>query len=160
LKAYAIPGRQKEISRSIERARGWLISAKANSAEERAMRLMGLVWSDAPKDRLAPAIKDVRERQESSGGWSQFDRTPTDAYATGMSLYALHLAGVATTDPAYRKGISFLLETQYPDGAWLVKTHSFPQQRYFESGFPFGHHQWISSAGTSWATLAIAETLQ
>jgi ankyrin repeat protein len=159
LKSYAIPERQKEISRSIERARRWLLTANPNSAEERAMRLMGLAWSEAPKDRVATAIKEIRERQEGNGGWSQFGRTPPDAYATGMTLYALHLAGVSTTDPAYRKGIDFLMRTQYPDGAWLVKTHSFPQQRYFESGFPFGHHQWISSAGTSWATLAIAETL-
>jgi N-acyl-D-amino-acid deacylase len=160
LKTYPVPGRQKEISRSVQRAREWLLSANPNSAEERAMRLMGLVWADAPENRVAAAIKDVRDRQESSGGWSQFGRTPPDAYATGMSLYALHLAGMATTDNVYRKGIAFLLGTQYPDGAWLVKTHSFPQQRYFESGFPFGRNQWISSAGTSWASLAIAETLR
>jgi len=75
-------------------------------------------------------------------------------------LYALHIAGMPATDNVYRKGVAFLLGTQYQDGAWLVKTHSFPQQRYFESGFPFGRHQWISSAGTSWATLAIAQTLR
>jgi hypothetical protein len=74
-------------------------------------------------------------------------------------LYALHVAGVAPADETYRKGVAFLLGTQYQDGAWLVRTHSFPLQRYFESGFPFGRHQWISAAGTSWATLAIARTL-
>jgi len=159
LKSYPIPGRQNAISESLRRARQWLLSAEPNSAEERAMRLMGLVWSDAPRNRVAGAIKEIRDRQEPGGGWSQFGRTPPDAYATGMSLYALHVAGVPATDETYRKGIAFLLGTQYTDGAWLVKTHSFPQQRYFESGFPFGRHQWISSAGTSWATLAIAETL-
>jgi hypothetical protein len=69
------------------------------------------------------------------------------------------VAGVPATDAAYRKGVAFLLSTQYQDGPWLVRTHSFPVQRYFESGFPFGRHQWISAAGTSWATLAIAQTL-
>jgi ankyrin repeat protein len=160
LKTYPLSGRQKEISEALRRAGQWLLSAEPNSEEERAMRLMGLVWTDAPRNRVATAIKEIRDRQESNGGWSQFGRTPADAYATGMSLYALHLAGVGVSDAAYRKGIDFLLTTQYPDGAWLVKTHSFPQQRYFESGFPFGRHQWISSAGTSWATLAIAETLR
>ena len=159
LKSYPIPGRQKEISESLRRARQWLLSAEPNSAEERAMRLMGLVWSDAPRNRVAGAIKEIRDRQEPGGGWSQFGRTPPDAYATGMSLYALHIGGISTNDETYRKGIAFLLSTQYSGGAWLVKTHSFPQQRYFESGFPFGRHQWISSAGTSWATLAIAQTL-
>ena len=123
------------------------------------MRLMGLVWTDAPRARVNAAIKDVRDRQEASGGWSQFGRTAPDAYATGQSLYALHVAGVPPTDDAYRKGVAFLLSTQYPDGTWLVRTHSFPVQRYFESGFPYSRHQWISTAGTSWASLAIAQTL-
>ena len=35
----------------------------------------------------------------------------------------------------------------------------FPVQRYFESGFPYGRNQWISTSGTSWASLAIAQTL-
>ena len=159
LKSYPIPGRKKEIADSIGRARQWLLAAKPNSAEERAMRLMGLVWSEAPRAYVTSAIKEVRDYQEASGGWSQFGRTPPDAYATGMSLYALHVAGVPATDAAYRKGVAFLLSTQYPDGAWFVRSHSFPIQRYFESGFPFGRHQWISSAGTSWAALAIAQTL-
>ena len=85
--------------------------------------------------------------------------TAPDAYATGLSLYALHVAGVPAADEAYRRGVAFLLGTQYQDGAWLVKTHSFPLQRYFESGFPYGRHQWISTAATSWAALAIAQTL-
>ena len=123
------------------------------------MRLMGLVWTEAPRARVADAIREVRQNQETSGGWSQFGRTEPDAYATGLSLYALNVAGVPTNDQAYRKGVSFLLRTQYADGTWLVRTHSFPVQRYFESGFPYGRHQWISASGTSWASLAIAQTL-
>jgi hypothetical protein len=120
---------------------------------------MGLVWTKAPRSAVSAAIKAIRDQQETSGGWSQFARTDPDAYATGLSLYSLHVAGVPATDAAYRKGVAFLLSTQYQDGPWLVRTHSFPVQRYFESGFPFGRHQWISAAGTSWATLAIAQTL-
>jgi hypothetical protein len=108
---------------------------------------------------VSAAIKAIRDEQAATGGWSQLDRADPDAYATGLSLYALHVAGVAAEDAAYRKGVAFLLRTQYQDGPWLVRTHSFPVQRYFESGFPFGRHQWISAAGTSWATLAIAQTL-
>jgi ankyrin repeat protein len=160
LVAYPLPGRRAEIASAHRRARQWLIAAQATSAEERAMRLMGLVWTGAPRGRIAAAIDDVRRTQDANGGWSQFGRTDSDAYATGQSLYALHVAGVPVNDPAYRRGVSFLLRTQYPDGAWLVKTHAFPLQRYFESGFPFGRHQWISAAGSSWATMAIAEAIQ
>ena len=159
LKAYPLPGRRTEMAESLRRAREWLLAAEATSAEERGMRLMGLVWTDTPRARVNAAIKDVRDRQESNGGWSQFGRTAPDSYATGLSLYALHAAGVPATDDSYRKGVTFLLSTQYPDGTWLVRTHSFPVQRYFESGFPYGRHQWISTAGTSWASLAIAQTL-
>ena len=159
LKTYPIPGRRSEIAESLRRAQTWLLAVEAKSAEERGMRLMGLVWTDAPRARVNAAIKDVRDRQEASGGWSQFGRTAPDAYATGLSLYALHVAGVPPTDETYRKGVAFLLGTQYQDGTWLVRTHSFPVQRYFESGFPYGRHQWISAAGTSWASLAIAQTL-
>lgn len=157
--SYPLPGRRNEITESLQRARQWLLGAQPKSAEERGMRLMGLVWTDAPRSSVQAAIRDVRAAQDVSGGWSQFGRTEPDAYATGLSLYALHVAGVPTTDEAYRKGVAFLLGTQYQDGTWLVKTHAFPVQRYFESGFPYGRHQWISTAGTSWAALAIAQTL-
>jgi ankyrin repeat protein len=159
LVSYPLPGRRNQVTESLRRARQWLLAARPTSAEERGMRLMGLVWTDAPAPRVQAAIGEIRDRQEASGGWSQFSRTEPDAYATGLSLFALHVAGVPATDEAYRKGVAFLLGTQYQDGTWLVKTHSFPVQRYFESGFPFGRHQWISAAGTSWAALAIAETL-
>jgi len=159
LTAYPLPGRQQEIEASLGKARQWLLAAQAKSAEERAMRLMGLVWTKASRTDVTSAVNAVRNAQEAAGGWSQFSRTDADAYATGLSLYALHVAGVPATDAAYKKGVAFLLRTQYPDGPWLVRTHSFPVQRYFESGFPFGRHQWISAAGTSWAALAIAQTL-
>ena len=159
LTSYPLPGLKKQTKESLRRAGQWLLAAQAKSAEERGMRLMGLVWTDAPKSRVQAAIAEVRAQQEAGGGWSQFARTDADAYATGLSLYALHVAGVPATDEAYRKGVAFLLGTQYQDGTWLVRSHSFPTQRYFESGFPFGRHQWISAAGTGWAALAIAQTL-
>jgi ankyrin repeat protein len=159
LVSYPLPGRKSQMTESLRRARQWLLAAPPKSAEERAMRLMGLVWTDAPRASVEAAIAQIRAQQESSGGWSQFARTGPDAYATGVSLFALHVAGVRATDAVYRHGVAFLLGTQYQDGTWLVRTHSFPVQRYFESGFPFGRHQWISAAGTSWAALAILQTL-
>ena len=116
-------------------------------------------WDRALSPPRQEEFAVVLVEQEAGGGWSQFGRTPPDAYATGLSLYALHVAGVPATDETYKKGVGFLLGSQYQDGTWLVKTHSFPVQRYFESGFPYGRHQWISTSGTSWASLAIAQTL-
>lgn len=159
LMLYPTPGDTSRVDRALTRAREWLQSADAPTAEERAMRLMGLVWTKAPRPAVTAARQDIVRRQAASGGWSQLAHLPPDAYATGQALVALHEAGLAVTDAAYRKGIRFLLTTQYPDGSWLVRTRSFPTQPYYESGFPFGRHQWISAAGTAWAARAIALTL-
>jgi hypothetical protein len=70
---------------------------------------------------------------------------------------ALYTAGVLQpTDAAYIKGVDYLLRTQLADGSWLVISRSFPLQPYKESGFPHGKDQWISAAGTSWASMALS----
>jgi hypothetical protein len=84
----------------------------------------------------------------------------SDAYATGTALVALHEAGgLATTDPAYRKGVKYLLAAQLPDGTWHVRSRSRPFQTYFESGFPHGKDQFISLAASGWAATALALAL-
>src|SRR5262249_4884692 len=88
LVADPLPGRRNDIDESLRKARQWLLTADAKSAEERAMRLMGLVWTKAPRSAIATAITAIRGAQEPDGGWSQFARTDADAYATGLSLYA------------------------------------------------------------------------
>ena len=81
----------------------------------------------------------------------------SDAYATGQALVALAESGaVRTSDAAYTRGVQFLLTTQFADGSWFVKSRAIPFQPYFESGFPYGHDQFISAAGTNWATMALA----
>jgi hypothetical protein len=64
-----------------------------------------------------------------------------------------------TTDPAYQRGAQYLLKTWKPDGTWHVQSRSFPFQKQFESGFPYGKDQWISAAATSWAVMALALTI-
>lgn len=156
---YPIPGIKAQLDEKLRRAQRWLLAVTPRSAEDRAMRLMGLVWTKAPRPALEAAIREVLTQQQTSGGWRQRDELEPDAYATGLSLYALHTAGVSPTNDGYRRGVHFLLQTQYQDGAWLVKTRSYPTQPYYESGYPFGRNQWISAAGAGWAALAIAQTL-
>jgi ankyrin repeat protein len=159
LTLYPIAGRKTELAEKLRRARTWLLAAQPQSAEERSMRLMGLVWSNASRADVQAAVRNVLTEQRSDGGWSQLPQLNPDAYATGISLYALHQAGVPATDDAYKNGVTFLLKNQYRDGSWFVKTRSFPVQPHFDSGYPFGFNQWISAAGASWASLAIAYTL-
>jgi hypothetical protein len=64
--------------------------------------------------------------------------------------------GVPATDTAYKRGVEFLLKTQFEDGSWYVKSRAIPIQPFFEAGFPYGHDQWISAAATNWAATALA----
>jgi hypothetical protein len=81
---------------------------------------------------------------------------PTDAYATGQALFTLRELGLPAANPTIRRGVAFLVETQAKDGSWFVKSRAMKFQPYFESGFPYGHDQWISQSGTAWATLALS----
>ena len=59
-----------------------------------------------------------------------------------------------------QRGAAFLLRTQNKDGSWYAKSRAMKIQPYFESGFPYGHDQWISQTATSWATIGLSLTAQ
>jgi hypothetical protein len=41
-----------------------------------------------------------------------------------------------------------------------VKTRSIWIQPYFDSGFPYDQDQWISAAGTAWASMALSVSVE
>ena len=158
LQAFAPPAQRAEYAAAIDRARQWLTTAKATATEERAFRLLGLSWANAPKDVVRKAAQDLLGTQRADGGWTQLDAGQlSDAYATGEALVALRESGgVGAADPAFRKGIEYLLRTQIEDGSWFVESRAVPIQAAFASGFPYGPHQWVSAAATAWAVTALA----
>jgi ankyrin repeat protein len=156
LNRYAPATMKQERTRSLARAAAWLAKAAPVTTQERAFHLLGLAWTNAPADVLRRAAKQLASTQWPGGGWSQLPSMGSDAYATGEALYALQASGQAmAAEAACRQGVRYLLRTQAPDGSWHVKTRSLPVQPYFESGFPYGHDQWISAAGTAWASMAL-----
>jgi hypothetical protein len=159
LTLYPMAGSKHQVEEKVRRAQHWLLAVDAHSAEDRAMKLMGLVWTKAPQSDVEAAVQQILSQQRPGGGWAQRDGTVLDAYATGISLYALHTAGIPPTNGAYLDGVRFLQQNQYQDGSWLVKTRSYPTQPYFETGYPFGNNQFISAGAASWSALAIAYTL-
>ena len=154
LRALQLYGTRQDAR--IARAADWLRIAVPRTTEERAMQLLGLAWANAPADEMRRSADALLAEQRQDGGWAQLPALETDAYATGQALVALQTAGHDTASPAYRRGVSFLLRTQFPDGSWLVRSRTFPVQPLRDSGFPHGRHQWISAAGTSWAAMALA----
>ena len=156
IQLYAPKGRANEVGKRVARAREWLVKATPVTNEERAYQLLGLVWSRANKQDVEKAAKSLLAQQRTDGGWSQIATLSSDAYATGQALFALAQAGLlATNDAAYQRGVKYLLKSQFGDGSWFVQTRAIGFQRYFESGFPHGKSQFVSAAGTSWATLAL-----
>jgi hypothetical protein len=156
LQLYGPPGRKAEFDQRIRRAAAWLQEAKPVYNEESAMLLLGLKWTGADGSKIARLTKALLAEQRPDGGWAQNSRLASDAYATGQTLYALHVGGgVSAKDPAYQRGLAYLAKTQHADGSWHVKSRAPKFQPYFESGFPHGHDQWISSFATAWATMAL-----
>jgi hypothetical protein len=157
LQTYSIPARRPEFDARIAKAEAWLQRAKPASTDDYAMRLLGLAWTGAPKEDIARAGRELLVLQREDGGWSGNRYLSSEAFSTGEALVALVQSGaVAGANVAYRRGLDFLLSTQYSDGSWYVRSRAIKFQPYFESGFPFGHDQWISAAGTAWAAQAIA----
>ena len=158
---YSPPGLKAATTKRVARATEWLSSVKAFANAEKAFRLLGLHWGGADQVQIEAAKRQLLAEQDSHGGWSQLPALEPDAYATGLTLYALHQTGsLSARDEAYRKGVDFLMSIRKDDGSWHVRTRSFAFQPYFESGFPHGHDQWISAAATGWATMALMQTLE
>ena len=100
------------------------------------------------------------DSQNEDGGWTQVADWRRDAYATGTVLAALHDTGAIGTDaPAFQAGIRYLLGTQDRQGVWHVRSRTRAVQPFFGSGFPYERDQFISIAGTAWATYALLVTL-
>ena len=160
LRYYSAKSRTGAVNDRARRARAWLAASRPVDTEDRVFRLWGLEICG----RVARRARGRRQRAAGGPaqrrGLGQTDKLASDAYATGSALVALHQAGrLATNDPAYRRGVAFLLRTQKADGTWFVASRSRPFQLYFESGFPYGKDQFIAVAASGWAAGALALAL-
>jgi Prenyltransferase and squalene oxidase repeat len=160
MQLYGPPGLKAQFDERSQRARDWLLAAEASSNHDHAFRLLGLGWGGADRSAVAAELDALLKTQRADGGWSQHADMESDAFAAGLTLYALHTGGgIAPSHEAYQRGVEYLLRTQEGDGSWHVKSRSFPFQAYFESGFPHGHDQWISAAATGFAATALMVAL-
>ena len=157
LKTYGWPARRAEFDERIGRARDWLLTAKPWTTVDEADRLMGLWLAGAPAADLKTAAEGLVARQRTDGGWAQTPYLESDAFGTAAALYSLRKSGLLKVgDAAYQRGARYLLDTQFPDGAWYVRSRAVKLQPYFQSAFPFDHDQWISDSATAYAVMALA----
>jgi N-acyl-D-amino-acid deacylase len=160
---------EQRIQAAYERVMDWSSKhLKSESHED----LIGQLWLEhmlsselkrPETKRVAQLAKELWSSQRDDGGWAQMPDLPSDPYATGQALILLAEAGndrdenAAGISANYARGIRFLIDSQQPDGSWLVRTRSKPVQVFFDNGDPHGEHQFISMMATSWATAALRE---
>ena len=160
MQVYTPPARRAEFAKAIAAGAAWLQAATPRVNEDRVFQLLGMKWTNAPKASIDAAASALLKEQRSDGGWAQLPTLESDAYATGQALYALVESGaMMPSNPAYRRGVDFLLKRQLSDGSWFVRTRAIPIQPLFDAGFPHGPDAFISAAGTNWATLALTAGL-
>jgi ankyrin repeat protein len=156
IKNYALEIEKQNCEKAIASAVAWLEKATPVINQDHAFRLLGLAWGGGAATVIRQEAKALAARQRADGGWSQLPAMGSDAYATGETLFALGSASrMIASDPVFRRGMDYLLRTQASDGSWHVRSRAIWLQPYFDSGFPYGQDQFISTAGTAWATLAL-----
>ena len=161
---YGHPSQKADIQARATRARAWLVSHHPRATEERVYQLLGASWAGAEQATLQKMAAELKTLQRADGGWNSLAGRASDTYSTGQVLMALNEAGgLSITDPAWRRGIAYLLDTQAPDGSWHVASRLHPpapvSPPYFETGHPYGHDQFISTLGECLAVMALTTTL-
>jgi hypothetical protein len=161
IQLYASPAKTEKVNRLVANTKAWLESTHPNGQQELAFKLLGLQWCGSSTEQKKMTAAILLSNQNADGGWSQLPSLGSDAYATGQNLYALFESGMLKPeDPAYQKGLAYLLKTQDPEGAWIVSTRSFPIQPFFSSDFPpYDENQYISATASNWALMALLNAL-
>jgi hypothetical protein len=99
-------------------------------------------------------LKELLDRQKPDGGWSAVPEAASDAFATGLALYALGPADEA----ALRRARKFLVDTQSKDGSWPV-----PPAPWTKPGSKPERNKRLDPIygywGSAWAAIGLARTL-
>lgn len=148
------------VDQRLSEASAWLQQSEPEETEDRVFHLRSLHYLGHESPTIENLAETLVRSQKENGGWAQKEGMESDAYATGSVLVALARTQQLNRWPlARRRAIRFLLRKQSEDGSWHVVTRSKPFQEYFESAFPHGKDQFISTSATAWATLALLLSL-
>jgi squalene-hopene/tetraprenyl-beta-curcumene cyclase len=111
----------------VRRAEGWMqqqarrLSDEANATQvDLNYAVLGLREAGAQPGEATLRALDarLRSRQGDDGGWSYRLGEPSNAFATGQTLYALRTLGASDGDRSIERGMRWLLEHQGSDGGW------------------------------------------
>jgi ankyrin repeat protein len=159
MQLYAPALQHAMYEKSVERAAAWIANAQPLNTDDLGWKVSALAWAGTEKSALAASVTELLALQRADGGWADLPTMDTTPYATGKAMVALRIAGLPASDAAYQRGVAYLLKWQQADGSWFTKSRALAFQPYFDNGFPGGYDQWISSAATGWAAMALTYTL-
>ena len=138
------------FTQNRERALKWLHESEPGQSID-ARVLQSIVehrWGK-PEDGQS-LMTNLVETQNDDGGWGWQAGDPSDAWATGMVLFASSVMGDTKLSAKITKAKSFLTSTQQEDGSWQVKTKLKPNKGK-------EHGSQISSFfGSAWAVIALS----
>lgn len=100
------------------RAEAWAVRDQTLPILDINYALMGLVAAGVGRSESSSTKLQsmLAQRQNKDGGFGL--QGPSDALATGQTLYALRLAGYSDKDPVVRRGMAWLTEKQERNGGW------------------------------------------
>jgi Squalene-hopene cyclase N-terminal domain len=139
---------------SREKAADWLNKIEpTKTVQSAALRLLLDIRRGTPATQLQPQIDQLLGRQHADGGWSQTADLPSDAYATGQTLWVLSFAGMNSDRAEIRRAVSFLVASQREDGSWAMVSRNHPEvtttRKPIRSPIP------ITYFGSAWGTLGL-----
>lgn len=139
---------------TADRGISWLSTQKSDGdAQSLALRLILATRLNRPTNELASLAKQISDRQNADGGWSQTADTSSDAWATGQALYALAHARVSATKEAVLRGRNFLVRTQSAEGSWPMKSRpTKPGEAGAKNLIP------ITGAAAAWAVMGLVRS--
>ncbi len=136
---------------AIQKGSAWLAGAAKENFQDVVLDVVLASRAGKSREEMQGLIDKVLAQQRPDGGWAQLAEMPSDAFATGQSLYALSLVGYRAEQPEIARAIDFLVSTQAADGSWPMTSRSTPD------GSPGSAKLLtpITCAAAAWGTLGL-----
>lgn len=127
-----------------------VLAESGESTEWWAVRL--LLAARQNDSQLKKALQDrLRGFQHIDGGWGWLTSEESDAFGTGLAMYALLQTGMSANDAMITNAKNYLLATQSEEGSWPVKSTKSKNKTKVTPTATY----W----GTAWAIIGLCESI-
>jgi hypothetical protein len=122
----ATHSRDPKYRQAADRALAWIAGNEPVIAQDLAFKIVAVNHYGNPEQKRAawPLAEALAAQQASDGGWKETAAMEgSNAFATGLVLYAFKQAGVSVRSEMFKRGVDYLLKTQVREpttahGSW------------------------------------------